>query len=78
MTQPQRSAIPTGPKLVVGLTTVATLGAIVWSHYSQVRDKQAMKEGVKRDKERIKMRRMMRKQKLKEEQAAAAGVETAQ
>ena len=77
MAQSQRSAIPTGPKLVVGLTTVATLGAIVWSHYSQVRDKQAMKEGVKRDKERIKMRRMMRKQKLKEEQAAATGSEKA-
>ena len=57
-----------GPKIAVGLTSAITLGAIVYSHYSQVRDKEAMKEGVKRDKERIKMRKMMKKKQQQEQQ----------
>lgn len=49
---------------VVGVS----VGAVVYSHYAQVRDKNVMKEGVERDKERV---RMMRR-KIKQEQAAAA------
>lgn len=51
-----------GPKLALGITSGITLGAIIYSHYSQVRDKKAMKEGVERDKERIKIKKMLKKQ----------------
>ncbi len=50
-----------GPKIAVGIASTITIGAIVYSHYSQVRDKEAMKEGVRRDKERIRMKKLMRK-----------------
>ena len=50
-----------GPKIAVGISSAITIGAIVYSHYSQVRDKKAMKEGVKRDKERIRMKKLMKK-----------------
>jgi len=51
-----------GPKIAVGITSAVTIGAIIYSHYSQVRDKEAMKEGVKRDKERIRMKKLMKRQ----------------
>ena len=41
---------------------VITIGAIIYSHYSQVRDKRVMKEGVERDKERIRYKRKMKQQ----------------
>ena len=47
-----------GPKIALGITSSITLSAIVYSHYSQVRDKQVMKEGVERDKERIRIKKM--------------------
>ena len=51
--------------MVVG----ATVGAVAYSHYAQVRDKNVMKEGVERDKERL---RMLRRQRKQQEQAAVA------
>ncbi len=77
MSRTKRSAIPLGPKIVFGVTTVATLGAIVYSHYSQVRDKEAMKEGVRRDKERIKMKRLMKKrQQMEKDQIQTSSTQT--
>lgn len=49
--------------LVVGVS----VGAVAYSHYAQVRDKNVMKEGVERDKERL---RMLRRQRKQQEQAA--------
>ena len=43
-----------GPAVVLGCTALITVGSIYYSHYAQVRDKRIMKEGVQRDKERIK------------------------
>ena len=57
-----------GPKVALGITTGVTLGAIIYSHYSQVRDKKAMKEGVERDKERIKIKKMLKKQRKQQQQ----------
>ena len=54
--------IPTGPKIIVGVTSLITVGAIIYSHYSQVRDKSVMRAGVERDKERIRLKRMMKKE----------------
>jgi hypothetical protein len=39
-----------------------TIGAIIYSHYSQVLDKKMMKEGVERDKERLRAKKIMKKQ----------------
>lgn len=53
--------LPKGPLLVLGFTSAVTLGAIVYSHYSQVQEKATMRAGVERDKERIRMKRAMKK-----------------
>ena len=67
---PKKGArIPMGPKLVVGFTSLITLGAVFYSHYSQVQDKATMRAGVQRDKERMKMKRLMRKRQAREEAA---------
>ena len=50
-----------GPKIVLGMTSLVAMGAVYWSHYSQVQDKATMKEGVVRDKERVRMKKRMRK-----------------
>lgn len=59
-----------GPLLTFVAVVGASVGAVGYSHYAQIRDKNAMKEGVERDKERVRM--MRRKMKLEEEAAAAA------
>lgn len=61
-----------GPVLTMGVVVGASVGAVVYSHYAQVRDKTVMKEGVERDKERIRMKRKQRKQ---EERSAAAAAD---
>jgi hypothetical protein len=60
---------PSGAAVVLGLTSVATIGAIVYSHYAQVRDKQVMREGVERDKQRLAWKR---KQQQQQDQGAAS------
>jgi hypothetical protein len=52
------------------LTSSIAIGAVFWSHYSQVRDRTQMREGVERDKMRMKLKRQ-----LKKERAAAAAAE---
>jgi len=59
-----RSPFRGGPIIAVGLTTACAIGAITYSHYSQVRDKAEMRAGVERDKERLRLKRKM----LKEQQ----------
>ena len=61
------SKIPLGPKIVVGISSLAAMGAVFWSHYSQVTDKATMKAGVVRDKERIRMKKK-RMKKIREEE----------
>mmetsp|Transcript_14348 Transcript_14348/g.21480 ORF Transcript_14348/g.21480 Transcript_14348/m.21480 type:complete len:82 (+) Transcript_14348:102-347(+) len=63
------SSIPKGPAVVLGLTTTVALYAVFYSHFSQVRDKAVMREGVERDKARMRYKRKMEKkqQKLLEE-----------
>ena len=50
-----------GPAVVVGTTFLAALGAVFYSHDSQVRDRESMKAGVQRDKERIRQKRKEKK-----------------
>jgi len=49
------------------ITTVATISAIVYSHYSQIQEKQVMRAGVERDKERMRMKRKLVRNKDKQE-----------
>jgi hypothetical protein len=56
-----RPRAPRGPLVVLGLSCSVTVGAIIYSHYSQVRDRQVMREGVERDKERLRIKRKMMK-----------------
>jgi hypothetical protein len=51
-----------GPTVVLGLTTSITAYAIFYSHFQQVRDKKVMREGVERDKERIRLKRKEQQQ----------------
>lgn len=46
-----------GPVLAVGLTTSICVGAMIFSHYAQVREKKDMRAGVERDKERLRIKR---------------------
>jgi len=46
-----------GPAVAMGLTSTILVGAVVFSHYAQVRDKADMRAGVERDKERLRLRR---------------------
>ena len=59
---PSKPQIPRGPKIIVGLTSLATLTAIIYSHYSQVRDRSVMRAGVERDKERMRLKRLIKKE----------------
>jgi hypothetical protein len=46
-----------GPAIVMGMTSLLALGAVFYSHDSQVRDRELMKAGVQRDRERIRQKR---------------------
>lgn len=56
-----RSVLPRGGSAVaIGLTTLVAVGAVIYSHDSQVRDRQIMRAGVERDKERMRLKRQER------------------
>lgn len=42
-----------GAAVAIGSTTAAAVGAIVYSHVSQVEERKVMRAGVERDKERL-------------------------
>jgi hypothetical protein len=50
-----------GPAVAIGITSAIAIGAVAYSHYSQVADRNVMKAGVERDKERIRQKRLDRK-----------------
>jgi hypothetical protein len=49
-----------GPAVTLGVVSLIASGAVAYSHYAQVREKEVMRAGVERDKERV--RRIRRKQ----------------
>lgn len=53
-----------GPAIAFGVTIVAAVGAIAYSHVSQVEERKVMRAGVERDKERLRQKRRL----LREEQ----------
>lgn len=50
-----------GPAVAIGLTSLAAVGAIIYSHVSQVEERKVMRAGVERDKERLRQKRQERK-----------------
>jgi hypothetical protein len=58
-----------GPAVAIGLTTMVAVGAVLYSHTSQVSDRKIMRAGVERDKERMRLKRQYEK-----EAASAAAV----
>jgi len=50
-----------GPAIVMLTTSLVAIGAVMYSHESQIRDRESMKAGVERDKERIKQKRKEKK-----------------
>ena len=54
-----------GPAIAMGLVSFATIGAIYYSHYSQVRDRAVMRAGVDRDKERLRAIQRRKKEEAK-------------
>jgi PET assembly of cytochrome c oxidase, mitochondrial len=46
-----------GPAVAMVVVVSAALSAVVYAHYSQVRDKAVMRAGVERDKERLRLTR---------------------
>jgi hypothetical protein len=60
---PRASFLPRGgPAVALVVTISAAMGAVYYSHYAQVRDKAVMREGVERDKERVRMMRQKQQQ----------------
>ena len=68
-----------GAAIAMCVSVSAFVGAVVYSHYAQVRDKAEMRKGVLRDRERLKLlkkkQRMLQKQQQQEQQQHAAGQE---
>ena len=58
-----------GPLIVMGFTASCTIGAMWYAYSEPIESKRVMREGVHRDKERLKRKR--------EEQAAAAAADQA-
>ncbi|GAX26819.1 hypothetical protein FisN_9Lu099 [Fistulifera solaris] len=68
---PQASILPRGgPAVALMVTVSAAASAVFYSHYAQVRDKAVMREGVERDKERVRM--MRQKQQQQQQQSSSA------
>jgi hypothetical protein len=60
-----------GPALTMGIVTFIASGAVAYSHYAQVREKEVMRAGVERDKERVRrIRKKKREELLSSEQAS--------
>ena len=51
-----------GPFVALMTTSIFCIGAIMYSHYAQVRDKEEMRDGVRRDKERLKIKRRQKRE----------------
>ena len=58
-----------GPAVAVGITSTIAIGAIVYSHYAQVRDKEVMRAGVERDKQRLREKRRQQPQQQQQQNA---------
>lgn len=58
-----RGILPSGgPAIALGIATCSALGAIAYSHYQQVRDREVMRAGIYRDKERLRIKRQQQKE----------------
>ena len=56
-----------GPAFVIVGTSAIAISAVIYSHQSQVRDREIMKAGVERDKERLRQKRRQQRQQQNQE-----------
>jgi len=56
----------------MGMTTLAAVGAVAYSHRSQVWDRDVMRAGVERDKERLRYKRRQRRLEQQRQQQEAS------
>ena len=54
--------------MAIGFATLTAVAAVVYSHTSQVSDRQVMRAGVERDKERLREKRRPQQQRMQQEQ----------
>jgi hypothetical protein len=59
-----------GPAVTMGIVTLIASGAVAYSHYAQVREKEVMRAGVERDKERVRRIRKKKRELELSEQAS--------
>jgi PET assembly of cytochrome c oxidase, mitochondrial len=63
-----------GPSLTMAGVVSVSLSAVLYSHYAQIRDRNEMKAGVERDKERL--RRIKRERRQAKQQVQEAKTST--
>ena len=60
-----------GPAVILGIVSLIASGAVAYYHYAQVREKEVIRAGVERDKERVRrIRRKHRDAELLSQQAS--------
>ena len=57
-----------GPAVTMLVVMAASISAVFYSHYAQVRDKAVMRAGVDRDKERLKVTRQRQREQQQQQQ----------
>ena len=67
-------ALRGGPTVILGVTTIGAVGAIIYSHYAQLRDKAEMRTGVERDKERLRLKRKMQRESERQQEATLGSI----
>ena len=66
---PRRPPALFGPaQMTMGFVLVLSISAVVYSHYSQVRDRNVMRAGVERDKERLRLIRQQQREEAHQKQ----------
>jgi PET assembly of cytochrome c oxidase, mitochondrial len=60
-----------GPIIAMTCVVGISCGAVLYTHYSQVRDRNSMKAGVERDKERLRMIRRRQRQEQSQQQSSS-------
>ena len=56
-----------GPAVALGIAALSTVGAIYYSHGSQTWDREVMKAGIARDRERMRLKRQEKRQRQERE-----------
>lgn len=56
-----------GPAIALGMVISISACAVAYSHYAQVRDRQTMRAGIERDKERLRIKKQQQRRQQQQE-----------